>query len=164
MRQTFRAPKPHSQYGAIVVEAALVLTFLVLFVTFPTVFYANYFYNYSAAQKAVHDAALYLSTAPKLEMAAQGPDGDPAALTVARKIIAQEMAGLSPPSLDVICGYRQASGAIVSKTCSSTNNQSSNQALAQLTVSMDMSYINPLTGSDSGLWISPYAVVPYVGN
>lgn len=164
MKPKLQAPSPHSQRGVAAVEAALVLSFLVLFVTFPSVFWTMYFYKYSAAQKAVHDAALYLATAPKLEMTAAGPDGGPAALSVARKIIEQEMAGMSPPSLNVICGYRQASGAIVSKPCSTTNNQAYTQTLGQFTVSMDMSYIDPMTGSDSTMWISPYAIVPYVGN
>lgn len=164
MKRLFQAPRRQSQRGSVAVEAALVFTFLATFLTLPSVFWAFYFYTYSSAQKAIHDAGLYLSTAPKLEMAAAGPDGRPAALTVARTIIAREMAGLNPPDPDVVCAYQQASGAIVSKSCSITNNQAYNQTLVQLTVSMDMSYVDPLTGSDSGMWISPYADVRYIGN
>jgi hypothetical protein len=140
------------------------LAFLVLFLLLPSVFWAVYFYKYSAAQKAVHDAALYLSTAPRLEMMAVGPDGNPAALTLAKKIIAKEMAGASVPDPGIVCSYRQTSGALVSKPCSTTNNQDYKQTLVELDVSIDMSYVDPLTGSNSGMKISPYANVRYVGN
>lgn len=164
MKRKFQAIRRQSQRGVVAVETALVMPILVLFITFPTIFWAFYFFEYSSAQKAVHDASLYLSTAPKLEMAAVGPDGRPAALTLAGKIVAREMTGLNPPDLGIVCNYKQASSVVVSKPCSTTNNQSYTQTLVQLTVSLDMSYKDPLTGLDSGLWISPYADVRYMGN
>lgn len=154
----------HAQRGAIAVEAAIVLPLLAVFLTFPSIFWALYFYKYSAAQKAVHDAALYLSTAPRLEMTTAGPDGNPAALTVVKNIIAREMAGQSPPELGIGCYYQQVSGAVTVRPCSMANNQDYKQSLVQLSVSIETSYLDPLTGMDSGLRISPYANVPYVGN
>jgi Flp pilus assembly protein TadG len=164
MKQTLRAASRHYQRGSVAVEAAIVFTVLVLFATFPSIFWAFYFYKYSAAQKAVHDAALYLSTAPKLEMATAGPDGNPAALTLATKIIANELRGMGSPDPSIVCTYRQTSGSIVPKQCTLANNQAYNQTLLQLSVSINMSYVDPLTGSDSGLWISPYTIMPYMGN
>lgn len=164
MRRTLNAVRRHSQRGSVAVEAAIMFAVLVLFATFPSIFWAVYFYKYSAAQKAVHDAALYLSTAPRLEMAMAGPDGSPAALTVAKKIIEREMGGLSHPEPSIVCNYRLGSGTVVPKICSAANNQANNQTLAQLSVSIDMSYVDPFTGSDSGMWISPYAIMPYMGN
>jgi len=164
MRRPFQASRQHAQRGAVAVEAAIVFSFLVVFATVPSIFWAIFFYKYSAAQKAVHDAALYLSTAPKLEMVTTGPDGNPAALSLARRIIESEMAGMSVPEPGIVCNYRQASGALVPKPCTTTNNLANTQTLAQLSVSIDISYIDPITGSASGLWISPYALVPYMGN
>jgi Flp pilus assembly protein TadG len=164
MRRTFQATRRHAQRGAVAVEAAAVFALLALFFTLPSIFWAFYFYHYSAAQKAVHDAALYLATAPRLEMAAAGSDGNPAAITLAKAIIAREMAGMSLPDPGIVCSYRQASGSVVPKPCTTVNNQAYNQTLVQLSVSLDISYIDPLTGGGSGLWISPYTVVSYIGN
>lgn len=164
MRQGSKAVRRRAQRGSVAVEAAIVFTVLVLFATFPSIFWAFYFYRYSAAQKAVHDAAVYLSTAPRLEMVMAGPDGSPAPLTVAKNIIARELAGLSPPEPSIVCNYRLASGSIVPKICTTTSNQATNQTLVQLSVSIDMSYADPMTGSDSGMWIAPFAIMPYLGN
>lgn len=164
MRRTLEANRLHAQRGAIAVEAAIILPVLVLFLSFPSIFWALYFYKYSAAQKAVHDAALYLSTAPRLEMATAGPDGSPVALTLAKKVILKELGGQLSQDPGIICTYRQVSGALVGKPCSTTNNQDYKQALIQLDVSIDVSYVDPLTGMDSGMRISPYADVPYLGN
>lgn len=163
MRHASQPARQRSQRGSVAIETAIVFTVLVLFATLPSIFYAFYFYRYSAAQKAVHDAALYLSTAPKLEMATAGPDGTPAALFLAKKIIASELAGLSYPDPSIVCNYRLTSGTVVPKICTAANNQAINQTLVQLSVSIDMTYVNPLTGTDSGLYIAPYAIMPYLG-
>ena len=164
MRRTLQLNRWHSQRGSIAVEAALTLPILVIFILFPSLFWALYFYEYSAAQKAVHDAGLYLSTAPKLEMTTTGPDGNPAALTLAKKIIAREMAGMSAPDPGIVCSYRQLSGYPVAKPCTTTNNQDYRQPLTGIYVSIDMNYIDPLTGYVSDIRISPYANVPYAGD
>lgn len=157
------AARRRAERGSVAVETAAVVVFLALFITLPSIYWAFYFYTYSVAQKAVHDVSLYLSTAPRLEMTAAGPDGTPVALTLARKIVDTEMAGMAGPELGIVCNYQQASGLVASKPCTTTNNLDYRQILVQITVSIDMSYIDPLTGSDTGMRISPYAYVPYLG-
>ncbi|HAV34950.1 MAG TPA: hypothetical protein DCX52_01100 [Massilia sp.] len=164
MRRTFHAARLRTQRGAVAVEAAIVFTVLVLFATLPSIYWAIYFYRYSAAQKGLHHAALYLSTAPKVEMEVEGPDGNPAALTLAQNILDSEMAGMRPPDIEVLCGYRQASGNVSWRFCTTTNNRLSSQALTRLSVAISMNYISPLTGGESDLWIAPTIEVPYVGN
>lgn len=164
MRTTLQIPRQRSERGSVAVEAAILLPVLVLFLTFQSLFWALYFYKYSSAQKAVHDAALYLSTAPMLEMTTVGPDGDPAALTLAKKILAKEMAGQNPPSLGIVCNYRLVSGGLNMRPCTTANNLDYRQTLVQIGVSLNMNYIDPMTGFDSGLRISPGMDVPYMGN
>jgi Flp pilus assembly protein TadG len=164
MKRTLLAGRRRAQRGAIAIEAAFVLPILIVFVLFPSLYWTYYFYQYSAAQKAVHDAGLYLSTASKVEMTTAGADGSPAALTIARKIIAREMAGMNPPDPGIVCSYRQPSGFVVAKPCTTTSNQDYKQPLIGIYVSIDMSYVDPLTGNISDLKIFPYADVPYMGD
>jgi len=164
MKPSFRAVGRRFQRGSIAVEAAFSLLILVAFALFESLNWAVYFYQYAAAQKAVHDAGLYLMTAPRLELTTAGADGNPAALAIARKIIASEMAGISYPEPSIVCNYRQASGIPVPKQCTTAGNQDYKQPLIQISVAIDMIYINPLTGNITELRISPYAHVPYVGD
>ncbi|MCS0658332.1 TadE/TadG family type IV pilus assembly protein [Massilia terrae] len=164
MKRTLNRMKSRLQRGSVAVEAALVFSFLAAFFLMPSIFMSFYFFEYSTAQKAVHDAGLYLATAPKLEMTTVGPDGGPAALTLAKTIIAREMVGLSsggiPIDPSIVCAYQQTPTSVAWKQCTTTNNQ----PLIQLAVSVDMNFVDPLTGSDSGWVISAYAPVRYVGN
>jgi Flp pilus assembly protein TadG len=167
MKPTHQATGRCHERGSIAVEAAIVLPVLLLFLGLPSVFLAFYFRQYSAAQKAVHDAALYLSTAPRIEMITAGPDGNPAALTLASTIAAREMAGLVPSgtslNLGVSCLYQVGPNQVM-KPCTTSNNQGPNNILIQLEVSINVPYVNPLTGNEAGLWTDPYSLVSYVGN
>jgi len=163
MKTTPRRARRSCQRGSVAVETAIVFTFLVLFATLPSIYWAFYFYKYSAAQKAVHHAALYLATAPRAEMGVTGSNGEPIALNVARNIIASEMEGMSPPQPDFGCHYLLPGGLVAPKTCTIANFQLNTQVLTQVNVSITMSYVDPLTGGHSGLWISPNALVPYMG-
>ncbi|QJD99825.1 pilus assembly protein [Massilia forsythiae] len=164
MREKYQIVKQRFQRGVAAVEMAIVLPLLAIFVLSPSIFWSLYFYQYSVVQKAIHDAAIYLSTAPMLEMTTAGADGNPVALTIAKKIIAKELAGMIGPDLSIVCSYRQASGAIIPKTCSVSDNQDYRQFLVQIYMSSNLTYIDPFTGNDSDVTISPYISVSYVGN
>jgi hypothetical protein len=147
----------------VAVEAAAAIGVLAIFITAPSVYLAFYFFQYSAAQKAAHDAALYLSTSARWEMTTAGPDGDPASLTLARAIVAKEMTGLTsapPPDPGIVCGYQQTPTTIGWKPCTTSNSQ----PLVTVAVSIDMAFIDPLTGEESDLAISAYTPMRYVGN
>jgi Flp pilus assembly protein TadG len=167
MRRTRKATGRRYERGAIAVETAIVLPILLLIIGLPSIYLAFYYRQYSAAQKALHDAVLYLSTAPRIEMITAGPDGNPAALTLANTIMAKELAGIVPSgtSLDpnFICVY-QVGGNPAMKLCTVAHNQDPTHKLIQLGVSIQVTYIDPLTGSDTGISIAPYAPVAYVGN
>jgi len=167
MKRTLTAIGRRYQRGAIAVETALVLPILLLILGLPSIYLAFYFRQYSAAQKAVHDAALYLSTAPRVEVTTSGPDGNIAALTLATKIVEREMAGIVPSGVPVdpavFCIYQVGANAM-SKPCTITYTKDTNHTLIQFNVSTGFTYIDPLTGSDTGKLISPYVPVRYVAN
>jgi len=166
MKRTRKGTGRRYERGSIAVEAAIVLPILLLIVAFPSVQLAFYYRQYSAVQKALHDAVLYLSTAPRVEMITAGPDGNPAALTVANTIMTKELAGLVPAgtSLDTnfICVY-QVGGNPAMQLCTVAHNQDPARTLIQFGVSISVPYVNPITGS-TGASIAPYAPVAYVGN
>lgn len=154
--------------GSVAVEAALVLPILVLFLGLPSIVLAFYYRQYSAAQKAAHDAALYLSTAPRAKMTMAGTDGNFAALTAARNIVAREMAGRLPNgaavSPDIYCIYQLGTGT-PTKPCTPAMFKLDTQTLLRFDVGINVPYTNPLTGQEiDGLYISTLSSVRYLGN
>ena len=167
MKRLHKAGRHRNEDGSVAVEAAVILPLLLIFLTLPSIFLAFYFRQYSATQKAVHDAALYLSTAPRAEMTTAGPDGNFAAITMAKKIIARELAGVIPSgqivSPEIYCKYRLGSGT-PTRGCTITYTKNPDYTLHEFDVGVAFNYINPITGSETSILIAPYAAVRYVGN
>jgi len=167
MKRNLEPAGRRHERGGVAIEAAIMLPLILVFIGLPSIFLAFYFRQYSAAQKAVHDAALYLSTAPRVEFTTTGPDGNFAALTLARKIVEKEMTGLVPDGAPVdpaiYCIYRLGA-ATPTKPCTTTLFKDNNHTLIRFDVSVNFTYINPITGSESVLLISPSASVRYLGN
>lgn len=161
-----RARRRH-EHGAVAVEAAIVLPVLLLFLGLPSVFLAFYFLQYSAAEKAVHDAALYLATAPRIELTTSGGDGNAVAVGLARKIVEKELTGMIPVTVDatpaVFCIYLLG-GTPTTKPCTAALVKDVNHTLTQFDVSINYAYVNPLTGKETALLVSTYASTRYVGN
>jgi len=168
MRKALKAIRRQYEDGSIAVETALVLPILVLFLGLPSIVLAFYFRQYSAAQKAAHDAALYLSTAPIVEFTTPGSDGQFAALTVAKRIIAQEMAGVVPDEVSVdpyiTCQYRIGT-TLKGNACTPQLFKNDASPLARFDVAINLPFINPLTGQPiASMSINPIPSMPYVGN
>ena len=93
------------QAGVAAVEFAIILPLLLALLTFP-IFFARVFMHYSVAQKAAHDAAIYLSNIPFAEM--NDYDRSLDAAKVAEAIVTEELGELRPgkgkkPVIQVQC-------------------------------------------------------------
>lgn len=96
MRTIFVNRRRHAEQGSVTIEMAFSLTILTLFLTVP-LFFAQVFWYYSVAQKAAHDAARFLSTASRLEIAAVGTgDSDAPVAVLARQIVLAETDEIRP--------------------------------------------------------------------
>jgi hypothetical protein len=168
MRPTRKPLGRHYERGAIAVEAAIVLPILLLFLGLPSVLCAFYFRQYTAVQKASHDAAVYLSTAPRLEMTTAGPDGSFAALAIAKTIVTKELAGIVPAgnpfNLGFTCYYRVAS-TTKNTFCTPQTFKLDTHTLVGFDISISSPYVNPLTGREvDAMYMATITSVRYVGN
>lgn len=168
MRRTFKAGGRQYERGAIAIEAAFVLPILLLFIGLPSILLAFYFRQYTAVQKAARDAAIYLSTAPRSEMTTAGPDGNFAAVTLAKRIIAKELAGIAPDGVAtdplISCVYQVGKTTKVNN-CTPQIFKLDTSALHRFDVAVNLPFINPITGSEvDSMYMSTVATVRYVGN
>lgn len=105
MIRLFRNVFFRRQHGSAAVEMAIVLPILFVLMTVP-LFFARYYWHYTVAHKAAHDAARYLSTVSVREM--RSPILAATAGQIANGIAAEEIADLWPgqdaPTIHVLCG------------------------------------------------------------
>ena len=168
MRTTSKTTRRQHQDGSITIETAFVLPILLLFLAFPSIVLAFYYRQYTAAHKSAHDAAIYLSTAPRAEFTTSGPDGNFAALTVAKKIVEKELEGIVPNGVTadpfISCIYLQGGNQKVN-ACTPQVFKNDNVPLFQFDVAINLPFINPLTGNEiSSMYISTIPSVRYLGN
>ncbi|MGH8855676.1 MAG: TadE/TadG family type IV pilus assembly protein [Telluria sp.] len=148
----------HAQGGAVAVEAAICMTF-VLVPLFALIFaFGNFFWYYTAVQKAVHDAALYMSGAPLAEIKSKASDA------LASEILAQETADfhlVTTIESSVECGYKVGNSTfVVYARCNTTNTPVSVQAMTSLTVPQPFFFA--LMGK-ARMNIIVFSQMPYVG-
>lgn len=144
------------QRGVAAVEVALILP-LMLMMLAATLFVGRTFYHYETALKAAHDAALYFSTVPQIEMKTASQAANEVALVTA--ILNQEMADLYPspnaPNITILCDGLYCSGFTVPSTI---------RIAVQLNVVDELfgAYTYPFAG-DSGLTLIADVTMRYVG-
>ena len=156
MKRIPDARRARRQRGVAAVEMALMLSLMILMLAAP-LFLGRVFYHYEVAQRAVHDAAVYLSTVPQIEMKTSAQAANEAALAAA--IVAEEIAGLAPgplaPVVAVQCDGSPCAGFSVPSTI-------------RVVVLLDMfdEAFGPYTGfltGDNGLALTADVTMRYVG-
>ena len=150
-----------SQQGAVAVEAAICMVFILVPLLLFMIVFGKFFWYYTAAQKAIHDATLYMATAPLAEVRGRTAE------VLAMHIITQETADfdgatMSQPSID--CGYRTGTSIRFRPCLSGTNTPVSVQATISLTITHP--FVLPLTGTaavNENINIFIGTEMPYVG-
>lgn len=143
--------------GAAAVELAILLPVLILFLTVP-LFFGRYLWHYSAANKAAHDAARYLSNISEREMRSAALSA--AAAQVALGIAGEEIADLHPgtgaPTIVIHCGTNNLCTGIGAGPVPQT-----------VIVKVEMDIVDNIFGAvNTGFYgwrISAQAELPYVG-
>jgi Flp pilus assembly protein TadG len=104
MNAPIRNPAVRLQGGSAAVEFALILPVIVAMLAF-SLFFGRVCWHYSAAVKAAHDAARYLSTVPVAEMRtlANATNAALVARAIAQEEIAELKPGGDPPVITILC-------------------------------------------------------------
>ena len=144
------------QQGVAAIEVALLLPVLVVMLAMP-LFWGRVFYQYEVAERAAHDAALYLSTVPLIEMKTISQTTNEPALAAA--IVAAELAELKsnyiPPAVAIQCD---------SLPCESISVPSTIRVVIRLSI-LDEFFgpYNPFVTGDTGLALTAEVTMHYVG-
>jgi Flp pilus assembly protein TadG len=165
MRYLSRSVALHRQKGAVAVEAALVTTFILLPLVAFILFFGRYFWYYTAAQKAVHDATLYLASAPLVDLRSNN------AGTLSEGIIVSELAdidqtALSTKTVVIVCFYRIPASATFLSVFPCGINATPVSVRASLSITVSDPFLAPFTGpivGADGLIILAGATMRYVG-
>lgn len=153
------------QRGSVAVEAALITIFILLPLFAFILFFGRYFWYYTAAQKAVHDATLYLASAPLADVRSNN------AATLGEEIIMNELSdidhnALSTKTLVVVCFYRIPASSTFLSVFPCGINVTPVSVRASLSITVSDPFLAPFTGpivGADGLVILAGATMRYVG-
>lgn len=147
---------PVRQSGSVTVELTVIIAFIIVPLVAVAYYLTNFFWQYTVAQKVLHDATLYMSVAPLSEIKSQG------AVQVARYIISKEAAELTPNATldpEIYCGYRVSANStvIAIRTC----NDSATPAVVY--ISAILTIADPVLFHSSPFSIIIPVTIRYVG-
>ena len=154
------------QRGSVSIEAAVCITFILLPLMPVVLLFGRYFWYYTVAQKAAHDAGLYMASAPLSEVKGSSAAG------MANDIINWETSDLDLATKGTlvptaICGYKlsQSSSYISWFTCNSSYTPTQVRAGVVATIKDPFlgTITNTLWGLD-GIAISAGVTMRYVGH
>lgn len=145
------------QRGVAAIELAIILPILVILLALPF-YFGRVFWHYTVAEKAAHDAALYLSSIPVTEMKSQARIAS--VVGVAKQIYDLETSELNPgdypPTPGFFCGSFPCDGISVPDT-------------VRVTVRMRVfdNFLSSLTAGytdeEGGIVLTADVTLPYVG-
>lgn len=165
MRNPSHRIRSKRQRGSVAVEASLIITLILIPLLAFILLFGRYFWYYTVAQKAVHDATLYLASAPLADIRSNAASG------LARRIIESETADLDTSTASTLaftteCWFRiPANSANVAPFPCATN---AVLAVVRVSVSMTVTdpflspFTQPTVGSD-GFSIIAAAGMRYAG-
>lgn len=84
--------------GSVAVEFALVLPTILIPLLAATLYFGRFFWHYTVAEKAAHDAARFLASASPTDLKIQVPNGEAYIVNAAKAIAQAEIAELKPGS------------------------------------------------------------------
>lgn len=157
MNTVFQFKATSRQRGIAALEFAIILPFIMILLAFPLLF-GRAFYCYAVAREAARDAAVYLSTVPKLSLSNSARTSSEVA--VANSIVAMELAGLNPgpsaPSVTILCDGLSCDGFSIPSTIRVA-------IRINLIDEIFQSFTSSITG-DNGLLLTADITMRYVGN
>jgi len=166
MRYLSPPARPRRQDGSVAVEAALIIALILVPLMAFILLFGRYFWYYTVAQKAVHDATLYMASAPLADIRSSGAPG------LANHIIQSETADMDQTTRSTLgptteCWFRFPANApyLTPLACTTAT---MTPVLVRTSVSMTVvdPFLAPmtasLTGSD-GLPIIAQSTMRYVG-
>jgi hypothetical protein len=88
----------HGEHGSVAVEFAILLVFVLVPLLAGALFFGRFFWHYTVAEKAAHDAARFFASASATEMKVQAPGGGTYIAGAAKALAQAEIAELNPGS------------------------------------------------------------------
>lgn len=165
MRQHAKRGALRREDGSVAIEAALTISLILIPLLAFMLFFGRYFWYYTVAQKAVHDATLYFAAAPLPDIRNTNA-ADLAQDMIDAGLVDIDDDTLSMTGADTFCMYRTVANpdVLTPRHCNATTPPAA--VKAQIGMTVNDPFLSSVTGSIlgyEGLFITAEATLPYVG-